>query len=122
MPDLKIVSHDEWLAARKEHLRKEKELTWLRDQLSRERRGLPWERVETNYVFQGPHGRETLSELFDGKSQLVVYHFMFGPDWSEGCKSCSFWADNFNGAIAHLNQRDTTMVAISRAPDRPAKG
>src|ERR1041384_3327502 len=108
MSDRNIVSHEEWLAARKEHLRHEKEFTRLRDELSRERRELPWERVEKNYVFDGPNGRETLSDLFAGKSQLVVYHFMFGPDWGEGCKSCSFWADNFNGIDVHLKHRDLT--------------
>ncbi|HEY1375132.1 MAG TPA: thioredoxin family protein [Candidatus Binatia bacterium] len=111
-----IVSHEEWLAARKEHLRREKEFTRLRDQLSRERRELPWERVEKDYVFDGPNGRETLSDLFAGKSQLVVYHFMLGPDWSEGCKSCSFWADNFNGIDVHLKHRDVALIAVSRAP------
>ena len=116
MSDRNIVSHEEWLAARKEHLRHEKEFTRLRDELSRERRELPWERVEKNYVFDGPNGRETLSDLFAGKSQLVVYHFMFGPDWGEGCKSCSFWADNFNGIDVHLKHRDLTLIAVSRAP------
>lgn len=116
MADRNIVSHEEWLAARKEHLRREKEFTRLRDELSRERRELPWERVEKNYVFEGPNGRETLSDLFAGKSQLVIYHFMFGPDWGEGCKSCSFWADNFNGIDVHLKHRDVTLIAVSRAP------
>jgi len=112
----KVVSREEWLAARKAHLAKEKELTRLRDQLSQHRRDLPWVRVEKEYVFDGPKGKETLSQLFDGRGQLIVYHFMFGPDWSEGCKSCSFWADNFNGIIVHLNHRDATMIAISKAP------
>ena len=116
MSDRNIVSHEEWLAARQEHLRREKEFTRLRDQLSRERRELPWERVEKNYVFEGPNGRETLSDLFAGKSQLIVYHFMFGPDWGEGCKSCSFWADNFNGIDVHLKHRDATLIAVSRVP------
>ncbi|HEY1372901.1 MAG TPA: thioredoxin family protein [Candidatus Binatia bacterium] len=116
MPDHNIVSHEEWLAARKEHLRREKEFTRLRDQLSRERRELPWERVGKNYVFDGPSGRETLSDLFAGKSQLVIYHFMFGPDWSEGCKSCSFWADNFERIDVHLKHRDVTLIAVSHAP------
>ena len=116
MPELRIVSHEQWLTARKEHLRKEKEFTRLRDKLSRERRELPFERVEKSYVFAGPQGRETLAELFAGKSQLVIYHFMFGPDWSEGCKSCSFWADNFNGIDVHLKHRDVTLIAVSRAP------
>ena len=112
----KVVSKDEWLAARERLLAKEKEFTRLRDQLSEERRALPWERVEKDYVFAGPNGKETLAQLFDGRSQLVVYHFMFAPEAEVPCKSCSFWADNFNGIIAHLNQRDVTFVAISRAP------
>ena len=116
MPDHNIVSHEEWLAARREHLRREKEFTRLRDDLSRERRELPWERVEKDYIFEGPNGRESLSDLFGGKSQLVIYHFMFGPDWGEGCKSCSFWADNFNGIDVHLKHRDVTLIAVSRAP------
>jgi predicted dithiol-disulfide oxidoreductase (DUF899 family) len=111
-----IVSREEWLVARKQHLIKEKEFTRLRDELSRERQELPWVGVEKNYVFDTPGGTQTLSDLFQGRSQLVVYHFMFGPDWGEGCKSCSFWADNFNGVIAHLNHRDVTMVAVSKAP------
>ena len=112
----KVVSQDEWLAARKQHLEKEKEFTRLRDELSAERRNLPWERVKKQYVFDGPNGKETLSDLFERRSQLIVYHFMFGPDWAEGCPSCSFWADNFNGIVVHLKHRDITLVAISRAP------
>jgi predicted dithiol-disulfide oxidoreductase (DUF899 family) len=112
----KVVSREDWIMARKEHLAKEKEFTRLRDQLSQQRRELPWEKVDKAYVFDGPNGKETFSDLFAGRSQLLVYHFMFGPDWSEGCKSCSFWADNFNNAIVHLNQRDATMIAISKAP------
>ncbi len=111
-----IVSREEWLAARKRHLGREKEFTRLRDELSRERRELPWVKVEKNYVFDTPDGRQTLSDLFQGRSQLVVYHFMFGPDWGEGCKSCSFWADNFNGVAVHLRHRDVTLLAVSRAP------
>lgn len=88
----------------------------MRDQLNKERRELPWERVDKNYVFDGPGGKETLGQLFEGRSQLVVYHFMFDPDWEAGCPHCSFWADNFNGIPIHLNHRDVTMVAISRAP------
>jgi predicted dithiol-disulfide oxidoreductase (DUF899 family) len=112
-----VVTHDEWSEARRALLIKEKELTRLRDELSRERRRLPWERVEKEYVFEGPHGKETLDGLFDGRSQLVVYHFMFDPgdEWNEACKHCSFWADNFNPVIVHLNSRDVTMVAVSRA-------
>src|SRR6266851_2947168 len=112
----KIVSRDEWIAARKQHLAKEKEFTRLRDQLSAQRRDLPWVRVDKPYVFEGPNGKESLSELFAGKSQLVVQHFMFGADWEEGCKSCSFWADNFNGIIVHLMARDVAFVAVSLAP------
>ena len=116
MHDHQVVSRDEWLVARKEHLAREKEFTRLRDRLSQERRDLPWVRVDRAYTFEGPGGGQGLADLFEGRSQLVVYHFMFGPGWEEGCKSCSFWADNFNGVIAHLNQRDVTMVAISSAP------
>ena len=112
----KVVSGDEWIAARKALLAREKAFTRQRDQLSAERRALPWVRVDKPYLFDGPRGRETLAELFEGKSQLLVYHFMFGPDWSEGCPSCSFWADNFNGAVTHLKHRDVTLIAISRAP------
>ena len=114
-----VVSHEAWLEARKRLLIKEKEFTRLRDELSQQRRQLPWERVDKNYIFEGPNGRETLAQLFAGRSQLVVYHFMFGPDWQAGCPHCSFWADNFDGIIVHLNQRDTTMVVASRAS--PAK-
>ena len=112
----RIVSPTEWLEARKEHLRKEKEVTRLRDQLSRERRELPWEKVEKKYVFDGPGGKESLGDLFGGKSQLIVYHFMFGPEWKEGCPSCSLLADHFDGARVHLAQRDVSFLAVSRAP------
>jgi len=112
----KVVSSEKWLTARKKLLVKEKTFTRLADKLSKERRALPWEAVTKDYVFDGPGGKETLSQLFDGRSQLVVYHFMFGPDWDAGCPHCSRWADNFNGIIAHLNQRDVTLVAVSRAP------
>lgn len=112
----KVVFKDEWLAARREHLAKEKAFTRLRDQLSQERRELPWVKVEKEYVFDGPNGKETLLELFEGRSQLIIYHFMYGPDWAEGCLSCSFWADNFNGITVHLNHRDITLLAVSRAP------
>jgi len=111
-----VVSREDWLAARKRHLAREKEFTRLRDELSRERRQLPWVKVEKRYAFDTPAGKRTLSELFEGRSQLVVYHFMFGPDWEQACKSCSFWADNFNGVVVHLNHRDVTLVAASRAP------
>jgi predicted dithiol-disulfide oxidoreductase (DUF899 family) len=116
MKNHQVVSREEWLIARKEHLAKEKEFTQLRDQLSHQRRALPWVKVEKEYVFDGPNGKETLADLFAGRSQLIVYHFMFHPSWDEGCKSCSFWADNFNNVIVHLNHRDVTMVAISKAP------
>lgn len=112
----KIVSPGEWVEARKQFLAKEKEFTRLRDELSRERRQLPWERVEENYVFDGPNGKVKLADLFDGRSQLVVYHFMFGPDWEQGCPSCSFEADHFNAFIVHLHARDVSLVAVSRAP------
>ncbi len=115
MHNHKVVSRDEWLVARKDHLAKEKEFTRLRDQLSSERRELPWVRVEKEYLFDGPDGKETLSDLFEGRGQLIVYHFMYGPDWAEGCPSCSFWADNFNGISIHLNHRDINLVAVSRA-------
>jgi predicted dithiol-disulfide oxidoreductase (DUF899 family) len=112
----RIVSRDEWLEARRQLLAQEKDFTRQRDELSRQRRALPWVRIDKAYAFDGPNGRETLPALFDGRHQLVVYHFMFSPDWETGCKSCSFWADNFDGIVAHLNQRDVTFVAISRAP------
>jgi predicted dithiol-disulfide oxidoreductase (DUF899 family) len=114
--DHPVVSHEEWLAARTAFLAKEKEFTRLRDELSRQRRELPWVKVEKPYLFDGTNGKEMLAELFESRSQLVVYHFMFGPAWDEECKHCSFWADNFNGIGVHLNHRDVTMVAISRAP------
>jgi predicted dithiol-disulfide oxidoreductase (DUF899 family) len=116
MKNHKVVPHGEWIEARQQFLVKEKEFTRLRDQLSQQRRSLPWERVDREYLFEGPNGKETLSDLFAGRRQLIVYHFMFGPDWEAGCPSCSFWADNFNEIIVHLNQRDVTMVAVSRAP------
>ncbi|HEX6617043.1 MAG TPA: thioredoxin family protein [Gemmatimonadales bacterium] len=111
-----VVSHDEWIAARIALMAKEKELTRLHDDLSRLRRELPWEKVAKSYVFDGPGGRETLADLFVGRSQLVVYHFMFHPAWNEGCPGCSFWADSFNGIDIHLAHRDISFLAISRAP------
>lgn len=110
-----IVSPEEWLLARKNLLAKEKELTRLRDELSRQRREMPWEKVEKRYVFDGPDGQETLADLFGGRSQLIVYHFMFGPDWPEGCPSCSMVADHLEGSRVHLAQRDATLVVASRA-------
>ena len=112
----KIVSREEWIEARKVHMAHEKEFTLARDRLSEARRALPWVRVDKSYVFDGPGGKKTLADLFGGRSQLVVQHFMFAPDWNEGCKSCSFWADEFDHMIPHLAARDTTLVAISRAP------
>jgi len=111
-----VVSPKEWIAKRKELLPKEKEFTRLRDELSRQRRGLPWEKVEKKYVFDALNGKQTLSELFDGRSQLIVYHFMFGPGWEAGCPSCSFLADHFDGSLVHLANRDVTLVVVSRAP------
>jgi predicted dithiol-disulfide oxidoreductase (DUF899 family) len=120
----KVVSHDEWVAARKKHLAKEKEFTRMRDQLSRERRELPWELVDKNYLFEGEHGKISLGELFEGRSQLVIYHAMFRPDtagpnttWTAdaACYACSWWLDNFNGITVHLNHRDTTIAAVSIA-------
>jgi predicted dithiol-disulfide oxidoreductase (DUF899 family) len=112
----RVVSEKEWLAARRQLLRKEKEFTRLRDQLSAERRELPWVKVEKEYVFDAPDGKQTLADLFDGRSQLMVYHFMFGPDWEQGCPSCSFVSDHIDGANWHLPQRDVTLLAVSRAP------
>jgi predicted dithiol-disulfide oxidoreductase (DUF899 family) len=112
----RVVSHDEWLTARVELLAAEKDLMRQQDALTRRRMAMPWERVEKLYVFEGPDGTRSLAELFDGRSQLAVYHFMLGPDWQEGCKSCSFWADNFNGIAIHLAHRDLTFTAVSRAP------
>jgi predicted dithiol-disulfide oxidoreductase (DUF899 family) len=112
----KIVSQDEWLAARKALLAKEKEFSKARDQLSSARRDLPWVKVEKNYVFDTPQGKEKLADLFGGKGQLIVYHFMLGPGWVQGCPSCSFLADHFDGAVAHLAQRDVSLVVVSRAP------
>jgi predicted dithiol-disulfide oxidoreductase (DUF899 family) len=114
--DHKVVSPNEWLAARKVLLAEEKRLTRMLDQLKQKRRDLPWTTVDKNYVFDGPDGKESLAELFAGKSQLIVYHFMFNPDDAEGCPHCSFWADHFEGARIHLPHRDTAFVVISRAP------
>ena len=111
-----VVSHAEWLAARKEFLKKEKEFTHLRDELSRQRRKLPWEKVEKDYVFEGPGGKQSLGDLFAGRSQLIIYHFMFGPGWKEGCPSCSYLSDHYDGATVHLAHRDVTLAVISRAP------
>lgn len=125
MAEHRVVGHDAWVEARRKHLAKEKEFTRLRDQLSRERRELPWELVEKEYTFESERGAQTLNELFDGRGQLVMYHAMFNPDtagpdttWTvdAACFVCSYWMDNFNGVTVHLNHRDITMVAVSRAP------
>jgi len=116
MEQPRIVTRDEWVAARKDLLIKEKALTRAHDALSAERRQLPMVRVGKNYEFDTPAGRKTLSELFDGRSQLMIYHFMMGPDWTEGCASCSFLADHIDGSVVHLAHRDVTLVAVSRAP------
>jgi len=112
----KIVSPEQWLAARRELLREEKELTRLQDKLAEHRRHLPWVRIDKDYVFTGPTGRVTLGDLFEGRSQLVVQHFMLGPGWEEGCKSCSFMTDHFNAAAVHLPARDVSFAAVSHAP------
>src|SRR5579883_2662203 len=109
-----IVDHEQWLTARIRFLEREKEFTRLRDELSRERRALPWERVEKPYTFRADRGLVSLAELFGRRGQLIVYHFMFDPAWEIGCRGCSFWADNFNGVVPHLNQRDVALVAVSR--------
>jgi predicted dithiol-disulfide oxidoreductase (DUF899 family) len=117
----KIVPADKWVAARKKLLAREKQFTRLRDKLSAERRKLPWEKIEKDYVFDGPSGKESLADLFDGRSQLIVYHFMLGPGWKQGCPSCSFLADHFDGAAVHLAQRDVTFAVVSRAPLKEIK-
>ena len=116
MPNHPVVSREEWLAARADLLADEKRLNQLRDDLFRKRRELPWVRITKPYEFEGAHGRQSLTDLFGACSQLIVYHFMYGPDWAEGCPSCSFWADNFEGIPIYLAHRDATLVAISRAP------
>src|SRR5262249_11233277 len=116
MQNNRIVSQDEWLAARKAHLKSEKALTRMRDLVAAERRALPWVKVEKEYVFDTPEGKRTLAELFDERSQLIIYHFMMGPDWEQGCVGCSFLCDHVDGANQHLMQHDVTFVAVSRAP------
>jgi predicted dithiol-disulfide oxidoreductase (DUF899 family) len=116
MTDHTIATHEQWLAARLDLLAAEKEFTRQRDGLTRRRMAMPWERVEKSYRFEGASGALSLADLFDGRSQLIVYHFMFAPDWEEACKSCSFWADNFNGIPVHLGHRDVTFTAVSLAP------
>jgi predicted dithiol-disulfide oxidoreductase (DUF899 family) len=112
----RIVSREEWVEARKAHMAHEKEFTRARDRLAEERRALPWVKVDKDYAFAGPNGAAHLADLFKGRPQLIVQHFMFAPDWNAGCKSCSFWADGFERMIPHLAARDTTLVAVSRAP------
>jgi predicted dithiol-disulfide oxidoreductase (DUF899 family) len=112
----KIVSHDDWIAARKAYLIDEKAFSRARDALARKRRELPWEKVEKKYVFDGPNGKESLAELFGGKSQLMIYHFMLGPGWEAGCPSCSFIADHIDASVIHLAQRDASFAVVSRAP------
>jgi predicted dithiol-disulfide oxidoreductase (DUF899 family) len=116
MEQHRIVSREEWLAAHKAHLTEEKALTHARDALAAKRRALPWVKVDKTHTFDTPHGRKTLAELFNGRSQLIVYHFMFGPDWQEGCPGCSFVSDHVDGALLHVEQRDVAYVAVSRAP------
>ncbi|WP_309491305.1 DUF899 domain-containing protein [Trinickia mobilis] len=111
-----VVSSEAWIAARKALLKREKELTRARDALAQQRRELPWVKLDKTYVFDGPNGKETLADLFGQRSQLIVQHFMFGPDWQEGCTGCSFMADHLEGVLMHLNHRDVSFVAISRAP------
>lgn len=111
-----VVSREDWLEARKALLVKEKELTRQRDRVNAERLALPWVRVEKDYRFQAPEGEVSLADLFDGRSQLMVNHFMFGPDWDAGCPGCSFFADHIDGMLPHLNNHDVTLVTVSRAP------
>lgn len=115
-PNHEVVSREEWLDARKALLAMEKEETKLRDKVRAERLTLPWVKVDKTYTFETPEGRKTLAELFDGRSQLIVYHFMYGPEWEAGCPGCSFMADHIDGMLPHLNNHDVTMIAVSRAP------
>jgi predicted dithiol-disulfide oxidoreductase (DUF899 family) len=112
----KVVSQKQWLAARKKLLVEEKKFSKLRDKMNLQRRKLPWVKIEKEYLFEGPTGKATLGDLFNGKSQLIIYHFMFGPDWKEGCPHCSFWADHYDSATIHIGQRDTAFAVVSRAP------
>src|SRR5688572_27244510 len=111
-----VVSRERWIEAQRAHLAKEKQLTRQRDELSRQRRQLPWVKVEKNYVFDSPQGKVTLADLFAGRSQLLIYHFMFGPEWQEGCPSCSYVCDHMDGAVEHLAARDVTLTMVSHAP------
>jgi len=111
-----VVSRAQWLEARRALMAREKELTRLREEVAAQRRALPWVRIEASYSFDAPQGKESLADLFAGRSQLLVYHFMFPPSWEEGCKSCSFWADGFDGLGAHLSARDVSFAVVSKAP------
>src|SRR5258708_28643177 len=112
----KVVSQKQWLVARKKLLAKEKKFSKVRDEMNLQRGKLPWVKVEKEYVFDGPTGRATLADVFGGRSQLIIYHFMFGPGWGEGCAHCSFWADHFDSVNFHIGQRDTAFAVVSRAP------
>jgi predicted dithiol-disulfide oxidoreductase (DUF899 family) len=116
MPHHPVASQEEWLAARKALLLKEKEATHLRDKINAERLALPWVLVEKEYIFDTPKGKKTLADLFGGRSQLIIYHFMLGPGWNAGCPGCSFLSDHIDGALPHLEHHDVTMIAVSRAP------
>ena len=111
-----VVSREEWLEARRALLLREKEATHLRDKVNAERMALPWVKVDKNYTFDTPQGPKSLADLFDGRSQLMVYHFMFGPEWEAGCPGCSFLADHLDGTLPHLNHHDVTLVSVARAP------
>lgn len=111
-----VVSREDWLKARRALLATEKEETKLRDKIRAERQNMPWVKVDKSYAFDTPDGKKTLADLFDGRSQLMIYHFMFGPDWEAGCPGCSFLADHIDGTLAHLNNHDVTLVCVSRAP------
>ncbi|MDH3710717.1 MAG: DUF899 domain-containing protein [Cyclobacteriaceae bacterium] len=111
-----VVSKEEWLNLRRDLLQQEKEFTKAREAMAALRRALPWVKIDKDYIFETVEGPKSLGELFGPHSQLIVYHFMFGPDWEEGCKSCSFWADNYNNAVIHLNQRDVHLITVSRGP------
>lgn len=111
-----VVSREQWMATHKAHLIEEKRITQLRDELANKRRELPWVKVDKHYSFNGPNGQESLAELFDGRSQLIVKHFMFGPGWKDGCVGCSFECDHIDSALVHLNHHDVSVVAVSRAP------
>ncbi len=121
MENRKVVSQKEWLVAREKFLIEEKKFSKLRDKLNLQRRKLPWIKIEKEYVFDGPTGKLTLSGLFGGKSQLIIYHFMFGPGWRDGCEHCSFWADHFDSVNLHIKQRDTVFAVVSRAPWKEIK-